>query len=459
MNDLVEITPQGKLRLHFHDGQWRAWNSERRFVTVLAGTQSGKTSFGPHWLNREIKTRGPGDYMVVTPTYPLLELKALPEFRRLFEDWLALGTYTSHPVRQFRFSQRGQQRTFGDHGIDYRTNVFFGYAADPDSLESATAKAVWADEAGQKRFKLGSWQAILRRLSLHRGRALITTTPYALNWLKTELHDRWKAGDPDIDVIRFESIANPRFDREEFEDAKRRLPKWKFDLFYRAIFTRPAGVIYDAFDEEVCKSPRIPLPDHWQRYVGLDFGGLNTAAVFFAEEPMTGNYYLYRTYKAGGRTAAGHVDELLSGEPMIPLAVGGSPSEQQWRDEFKAAGLPVRAPDISDVELGIDRVYGMHKANRIYVFEDLDDYLEEKLTYARELDESDQPTEKIEDKETFHLMDAERYIMGWINRKGTAMKSAQVDFYGQNQPGDAPIPVRTMAEVEKMLNAYDEEHI
>jgi hypothetical protein len=69
---LCEVTPEKKLRFNFHPGQYRAWQSPKRFVLVLAGTQGGKTSFGPAWLYREIQRRGPGDYMIVTPTYPLL---------------------------------------------------------------------------------------------------------------------------------------------------------------------------------------------------------------------------------------------------------------------------------------------------------------------------------------------------------------------------------------------------
>ena len=426
MNDLYEITPDGKLRLHLHPGQWRAWNSRRRFVAVLAGTQGGKTSFFPHWLYREIQRRGPGDYMVVTPTFPLLELKALPEFLKLFSDILSLGRYTASPSRRFTFSDAGQQRSFGDHGIAHRTNVFFGYAADPESLESATAKAACLDEAGQKRFKLGSWEAILRRLSIHQGRVLITTTIYNLGWLKRQLWDPWKAGNKDIEVIRFESIQNPAFPREEFERARSTLPGWKFDMFYRALFTRPAGLIYDAFDEGQHKLPRFALPDAWPRFLGLDFGGVNTAGLFYAQEPGTGRLFLYREYKAGGRTAKEHAEKLLAGEPMVPITVGGSKSEGQWRDEFKAAGLPILEPDISDVELGIDRVYGVHKQGELYVFDDLAGYLDEKSTYSRELDEAGEPTEKIEDKESFHFMDAERYVVGWL--KKTAKRWREIEF-------------------------------
>src|SRR5687767_14639863 len=69
-----------QLGFAFHKGQLRAWESAKRFPLVLAGTQSGKTAFGPVWLYREIERRGHGDYLVVTPTYPLLKLKALTDF-------------------------------------------------------------------------------------------------------------------------------------------------------------------------------------------------------------------------------------------------------------------------------------------------------------------------------------------------------------------------------------------
>jgi hypothetical protein len=412
--DLIELRPEGRLRLHLHPGQSRAWDSERRFIAVLAGTQGGKTSFGPLWLYREIQLRGPGDYLVVTPTFPLLELKALLEFKRLFQQTLKVGEATGVP-RKFTFSEDGALRTFG-HVPDVPTQIFFGHASDPDSLESATAKAAWLDEAGQKKFRLGSWEAIQRRLSIHQGRALITTTPYDLGWLKQKLWDPWKAGDPDIDVVRFDSTENPAFPPEEFERARRQLPPWKFDLFYRAVFTRPAGLIYDAFDETRHKVPRFELPPQWPRYLGLDFGGVNTVGVFYAMEPGTGRLFAYREYRAGGRTAKEHVAALRNGEPRIPTCVGGSRSEGQWRDEFCAAGLPVQEPAVTEVEVGIDRVYGAHKRDEILVFEDLPGYLEEKLSYSRKTDDAGEPTEEIEDKNAFHHMDAERYIVSYLRR-------------------------------------------
>jgi hypothetical protein len=318
-------------------------------------------------------------------------------------------------------------------------------------LESSSGQAAWLDECGHPDFKLDAWEAVQRRLSLSEGRVLGSTTPYNMGWLKTEVFDRWKAGDPDFDVIQFKSIMNPSFPKEEYTRMKGKLPAWKFAMFYDGQFEKPAGLIYDCFIDAMHTCPRFHIADKWQRYLGLDFGGVNTAAVYYAQEPKTNKLYLYRIYKAGSMTAAEHARAILKGEPMIPFCVGGSPSEGQWRDEFKAAGLPVRAPDIKDVEVGIDRVYEAHKDNDIIVFDDLAGYLDEKHTYARKLDDSGEPTEAIENKETFHYMDAERYIIGYLKRKGFGAKTQKIDWYKPPRKTITVQPARSEAEIERLL--------
>lgn len=394
--------PQSGLDYLPHPGQVQAFDSTAQTTAVIAGTQSGKTSFGPAWLCREMMIQGPGDYLVVTPTYPLLELKALPEFRNLFERKLKLGKYISNPIRKFVIN-----------GGDY--TVYFGHASNPESLESATVKAAWLDEAGQKTFKRESKEAINRRMVLARGqgagRELITTTPYSWNWLKTEVWD--KRDDPRIQCISFKSIMNPVFPLDEYEHARETLPNWRFQMFYNGIFTRPEGLIYDSFDDDNLVDP-FAIPDNWPRYMGFDFGGANTAVVFLAKDPNDGTLYVYQEYLAGNRTAAEHKRYVLEGFTGLPVAVGGSWSEDQWRNEFYSVGLPIQPPPIKDVEVGIDRVYGATARNKLKVFRQLSGLRGEFMEYSRKLDENDQPTEDIENKERFHRLDALRYIVSYL---------------------------------------------
>jgi len=157
----------------------------------------------------------------------------LPEFLYVFDTLLHLGTF------------KESDKVFLFH--DKQTRVIFGSATNPESIESATAKAAWLDEAGQKQFRREAWEAIQRRLSIHQGRALFTTTLYGLGWLKTEIYDKWVAGAKDTEVIQFESTINPAFPKEEYERARSVMPRWKFNLFYKGEYDKPAGLIYDAF--------------------------------------------------------------------------------------------------------------------------------------------------------------------------------------------------------------------
>ena len=81
-------------------------------------------------------------------------------------------------------------------------------------------KAAWLDEVGQHQFTRQAWEAVLRRLNIARGRILGTTTVYEIGWYKLEIYDRWKQGDPNIEIIQGDSIDNPVFSREAYEDAR-----------------------------------------------------------------------------------------------------------------------------------------------------------------------------------------------------------------------------------------------
>ena len=424
-------------RVNLHLGQTKAWDSTARCVVLLWGPQSGKTCFGPHWLVREIEKLGGGDYLGVTSTYDLFKLKMLPELRLVFEELMGVGRYWagSRVIELAEDLIRG--KFWATHQDDKMWGRIILRSADAKAgLESATAKAAWLDEAGQPEFSRDAWDATLRRLSLAQGRGLITTTVYGWGWLKNELYDVWKAGDPNVEVIQLDSRVNPAFPLAEYDFQHNRMPSWKFDLFYRGLYSKPAGLIYDAFDDATCKIKRFPIPAHWLRYVGHDFGGVNTAAMFYAEDPATGFFYAYRSYHAGGMSVVEHANklkEMSSGETIIKR-VGGAPHEDGWREAFRHVGWPILKPKVRLVTVGIDRVYAMHKMNKLFVFDDLLDYLDEKVSYSRELDDNFQPTEEIKDKEKFHLMDAERYILSefWsenVDERGQPRTKARVTHY------------------------------
>jgi hypothetical protein len=397
--DLYQQTG-GKLRYQLHRGQAQAWRSEARFTFIIAGTQGGKTSFLPLWLDREIKQRGQGDYLAATATYDLFKLKFLPEMRQYFVTWQDWQEGKSDRV----FWRR-------DNPGEKFTRIILRSASSEAGLESATVKGAVLDECGQDGFRVTAWEAVLRRLAINQGRVLGGTTPYNLGWLKSQVYDLWLSGDPDYRVIQFKSIDNPSFPRAEYDRARRTLAAWKFEMFYNGQFSRPAGLIYSDFDDTANKVDDFIIPGWWPRYVGVDFGGVHMATVWGAYDPESTILYIYRESLEGNLTIKEH-SERWSGYTDFTRVVkwtGGAGSEDQWRRDFTAAGVPLGKPNIAEVEGGIDRTIALIKTRRLRVFKSCKMLLDQVGTYSRKVDESGQPTEEIKDKDTFHLVDALRY--------------------------------------------------
>ena len=399
-----------RLALDFHQGQTRAWESLARFVFMLAGTQGGKTAFGPWWLWREIKRGGPGDYIAATASYDLFKLKMLPEIRQVFERLLGIGRYwASDRIIELADPAKG---FLADHVDDPMWGrIILRSAAAPGGLESATAKAAWLDECGQDEFPVEAWEAVLRRLSLYQGRVLGTTTIYNLGWLRNEVYEPWLNGDREFDVIQYASILNPSFPRAEYDRAKRRLPDWKFRMFYKGEFARPAGLIYGDFSDSMAEEP-FPIPPSWPRLITVDFGGANLAIVWLAEEPGTERWHVYREWLGGGLTTSEYVQiakEGLGDYEGDYEAAGGALSESQQRRDWAAAGLHIPEPTVGDLEVGISRVIELIKTNRFRVFRSCTGVRDELGSYRRKLDARGDPTEEIVDKRAFHRLDAIRY--------------------------------------------------
>lgn len=413
---------KGKVRLNLHAGQRRAWHSRARWLFILAGTQSGKTSFLPWLLWREIHQHGAGDYLAVAPTFDLFKLKLLPEMRHVFERILNMGRYwAGNNLIELRNPETGQFEASDANGAMWGRIIMRSATAE-GGLESATAKAAILDECGQDAFKLSAFQAIQRRVALNQGRIIGATTLYNLGWVKQHVYDPWQRGATHIDVVQFDSVMNPCFSAKEFEDARQRLPLWKFNMFYRGIYARPAGMIYADFidkyaDEGGHKVKPFKLPSTWPSWVGVDPGAVHCATIWLAHDVEKNVYYLYHESLEGGKSTPEHARtaaKVAQHENVVVWAVGQK-SEVQQRLDWAAEGLHnVVAPPFHDVESGIDRVIRLLREHRLRIFDSCEGILDEMGRYSRVLDEDGQPTAEIEDKAKFHRLDALRYAVAQL---------------------------------------------
>ena len=434
---LWRVSEKG-LHVSLHEGQIEAWKSTSRYTYILAGTQSGKTSYLP-WIGaRNIRQTcdpkgGNNDFLAVTATFDLFRLKFLPAMREVFEDALELGRYwPSNKVIELRDPGTGE---FWAKRMDDPMwgRIILRAASSPGGLESATARGVILDEFGQDTFTAEAMEALDRRLSLIGGWIVGGTTPYtAFGWIRervvipasrvgTALE---QPGDSDVCLVTFDSTANPAFSPEEFERARRSMPAWRFDLFYRGKLSRPAGQIFSCFrDRDVRdgghKCRPFTLPDHLLGIEGIDFGTTNTAGgTYVVEEDAlgfpTGRMILTTTYKGEGRHASEHAQKMQGGR-AIHCAIGGAPSEDGWRAGYLHAGLPVYPPTERDVERGIDIAYGTIKSGNLLTFDTLrggggkPGFIDQLLDYSRKLDALGNVTDEIKDKAKYHFVDQFRY--------------------------------------------------
>ena len=372
---------------------------ENTTLAAIAGTGGGKTALGYWWLHSRMESMPGHTWLLAEPTYQMLA---------------KIIINTSDPARPSLidyFEQIGWHPNYKavDHILETdKGQVYLSSADNPNSMQGAPVKGAWLDEPGLMR-RL-AYDTARQRTAMMGGQVLLTSTPYDLGWLKTEVAD--KNGRNNIHVESWKSIDRPGFPRDRYEAERRQLPPWRFAMLYDARFERPAGIIYHSFNEGTQVIPRFELPSNWFIYSGHDFGANNPAALFTAVDPSTGNRYRWKEYLPGpGLSAYQHVQEfkeLTKGYNVI-ARYGGSHQETGFRDSYTSQGWPIIEPRVNPVEVQIDAVIAAHQLNKIFVFDDLENYLDEKRSFSRELDDQGEPTIKIKDEAKYHLMACERY--------------------------------------------------
>ena len=242
---------------------------------------------------------------------------------------------------------------------------------------------------------------------------MITTTLYTLGWLKTDVYDRWLDGDKSIDVIQCDSIANPVYPLEEFERARATLPPWKFAMFNRGRFEQPAGLVHDSFGTADIVD-QFTIPKTWLVYVGHDFGKANPAALFVAQNPVSGELFYFHEYLPGpGISAHEHVDawnKIVAGYNVIARIGGNLNTEQDSRDLYTSHGWHIIEPRQKSVGEQVLRVISAERLHKIKVMRSCPNIIEEKQTFSYSLNDKYEPTDQYEDEPSYHLLAAERYL-------------------------------------------------
>lgn len=474
----------GKINWYPHQFQLRASASHASRTFILKGWRGGATSWGAKWLFDEMVRCGPGNlnlsYFAISPTHEVGKKGLLPAIQTVFVTHLGIADYNKN-THVFTINEAGEQMMWG-HRQKEPTQIVGCYAENPDSFASATFISGAADEIAQKKFKRESWHTLEARMAttsgqvapnnkrmgypewLRMGRIYAGSTVYYLGWLE-ELWQAWldsmkgekarlqqKVADldpeetqrvwadfnvrayhglvhPKYNFIRYDSTANPLISPEFFEEKRHELPVWFFNMRYRAIFEKPAGVIFEDWDEK--RHVMRGNAGLWQlpKDIAIDFGRRNFRAQLWAWDEKREKSFLLASYRDATHSNHERAQILLKhwGQPV--LCVAGQISEQDDRDELGAGGLGSLAPAYKGLWLGINNMGAAIKSDRVYCLDGEPfegrpelpqelgfehgsvDFRDEVKSYSRPVDESGKVLvdEDPEDKESYHSLDPCRY--------------------------------------------------
>lgn len=391
-----------RVQVHLHRGQTRVWLSTKRYILVVAGRQAGKTMCGTYWLLNKITQDQTADYLIAAPTYKLLTQATLHRFLQIIN---VPGKWNEQR-KEFMLAKGGR--------------VFARSTEDPNSLEAMTLKAAWLDEVGA--MKRAVWDKIQPRLVVNKAPLLMTTSPYYLNWVYSEVYRGYVDGtNTDIEYINFPSTANPHYDLMEAERLRRLLGEDSAE-YKRSIlgqFAQSESLVYHEFKRDNNVITPFTIPATWKRIAGFDFGTVNPSACIFIAISPKNELYVYKEYYKRNATFDEHSKAI---HDMIDFnedfRIYADPRASQAILELSRRGMPIQtamrvedALSVGQVRIGINLIKQLVRDKRLFIFNNCTNLIDEMEMYSYEAEEGQEDSNERIRKEHDHGLDAMRYAI------------------------------------------------
>lgn len=379
------------------DKQALFFGANKRINIYAGGIQSGKTSGGAlKMYTAMLRYKSPDDnFIIAADTYKTLSQATLPKFMKF------MGRYGK------------LNRGTGEFKTNWGSTVYLRTATHPDSVEGVTdVRHIWLDEGGKCSryfFENLSGRSAFRECPID-----VTTTPYSLNWLATQVSEIQAGRDTDAHFVQCRSIDSPYFPKAEYERQKKKLDPKRFAMKYDGVFGQMEGLVYDKLN--TCKT--IPMPPGTRYFGGIDWG--------YSPDPFA---FVIRAVTPDGQhyRVAEFYRNFLTIHDIVPLVksydalyhfelVACDPSQPAHIEDLNRAKIPAVAAK-NDIRLGIDRHYELIKKGTFWIFEDMnplgiDEYRSYHYPETKELgiDESRKESETVPVDKDNHGCDADRYL-------------------------------------------------
>lgn len=375
--------------------QFEALNFTTPYAATICGHRGGKSYVGSVWVSKKIMENPKLNGLICAPTYPILRQATLDTFFKVFPQY-----------RKFYKEHKSV--------IELPTggNIFIRSTEDPLGLEGMTISWAWLDEAGM--MARLAWDIIRARLSINRGQAFITTTPYNLGWLYQDFYLTWKnKQDDDISIYIWKSIDNPYFPKDFAEKEKKRLSPQEYSRRYEGAFTKMEGLVYDLPPDKVLQptESNLMLVQNADITIGgADWGFRNPAALVILRY-KDGVWYVvdewYQTEKTTSEiiTKMHHLQDKWHVNSWY-----ADYAEPDRIEEARRAGLSVNEC-LKDMTGGVSYIQQLIRERRFFVFNTCKDFLEEINSYRYAEGKEGKPYKDEPEKLNDHLMDALRYAI------------------------------------------------
>jgi hypothetical protein len=391
-----------------HRLQREAINSPARFLAIVAGVQSGKTTGGAiRFVNKlateipELETKGEvGLWWLVAPNSVIGRV-----MQQAFESHInALGlldkTSGSESNRVWKLK--------GGHRVEFRS------AQTPTSLVAAPVNGIWLDE-----FTLvdqRTWTVSLRqRLAKTGGWAIFTGTPRGRNWAYEEI---WRRGQKDDDLydeqfacFTWHSSENPAISADEIESARSQLPEAYFRREWEASWEAFHGQIYEHYQRTLhvrAGVTKLGCPDGTVYRIGIDWGHAKPGAAVVLRWLPTGEWHVVEEVHVAGKLPAWWHEKIVELWRRWKVEkIYCDPAEPGRIATLVEDGLPAVKANNS-VHDGIRTIAALFKQNRFLIDEDCQVVANQFGEYHWKQDNKGNRRE-FPEKGNDHAIDATRY--------------------------------------------------
>lgn len=233
--------------------------------------------------------------------------------------------------------------------------------------------------------------------------------------------------------FNFPTWTNPFIDPEEIERARATVAPRLFQQEYEASFVNFEGQCFTEFDEEIHVIDDAALPTKWEGiWIGVDPGDINPAVVVVGLSAQ--KYYLLAVWQGGDGSnpvPSGVVydwieqqAEKYSGKMYRAFVDPSRPGVIFDLRQKRHKGLQRSVAAYNRIEEGVQLCNNLFFQDRLYVAKSCGRrFIDELISYHWKKDANDHVTNRIEEGQPDHAIDALRYVLASLHNRGGRLQT------------------------------------